>query len=89
MNKIRCATFDKDMQDSVPKEVREKMIANRLQAEKERLIEYRSVIQHFIDWLIDSEPEFKLCNLYDHMNNYVDCLQRSRDEVSRSQNKTE
>lgn len=36
MNRIKCATFDKDMQDSIPKEIREKMKADRAKAEKEQ-----------------------------------------------------
>lgn len=36
MNRIKCATFDKDMQDSIPKEIRDKMKADRAKAEKEQ-----------------------------------------------------
>jgi len=36
MNRIKCATFDKDMQDSIPEDIREKMKADRAKAEKEQ-----------------------------------------------------
>lgn len=36
--RIKCATFDKDMQDSIPKKIREKMKADRAKAEKEQMI---------------------------------------------------
>jgi len=35
MNRIKCATFNKEMQDSIPQEIREKMKADRAKAEKE------------------------------------------------------
>lgn len=36
MNRIKCATFDKEMQDSIPAEIREKMKADRAKVEKEQ-----------------------------------------------------
>jgi hypothetical protein len=36
MDRIKCATFNKEMQDSIPPEIREKMKADREKAEKEQ-----------------------------------------------------
>ena len=36
MERIKCATFDKETQDNIPKEIREKMKADRDKAEKEQ-----------------------------------------------------
>lgn len=36
MERIKCGTFNKDIQDSIPKEIREKMKADRAEAEKKQ-----------------------------------------------------
>ena len=36
MNRIKCATFYKEMQDNISKKIREKMNADRAKAEKEQ-----------------------------------------------------
>ena len=36
MNRIKCATFNKEMQDSIPPEIIKKMKADRAKAEKGR-----------------------------------------------------
>jgi len=52
MNRIKCATFDKDMQDNIPKEIRYKMKADRTKAEKEhetkaKTLSIQNVISRF------------------------------------------
>ena len=39
MEKIKCATFNKELQNAIPDEVRERMKADREEAEKRKNIE--------------------------------------------------
>jgi len=57
MERIKCATFDKEMQDSIPQDIKDKMKADRNKAEEEMNI----------------KEEFEKCksNPYYFMTNYV------------------
>jgi len=43
MDRIKCATFNKEMQDSIPPEIREKMRADRAKAEKEQEVKAKTL----------------------------------------------
>ena len=50
MERIKCATFNKELQDSIPKEIREKMKADRTKAEKEQKTKAKTLpIQNVIN----------------------------------------
>jgi len=68
MERIKCATFDKKMQDRIPKEIKDKMKADRAKAEKEqetkaKTLPIQNVSNSFIPILeqriatIKSEPD--------------------------------
>ena len=44
-------------------------------------IDDRHKIKPFIDWLIDNELDTKSSQLYSHMNDYLEWLQKGREEV--------
>jgi hypothetical protein len=43
MYRIKCATFDKEMQASISKEIREKMKASREKAKKEQETKHKNI----------------------------------------------
>lgn len=53
MDKIKSITFNKEAQNNLPKEVKDKMKKDRKQAEKEQLI---------LHGVIASKPICKFCN---------------------------
>lgn len=49
MDRIKCATFNQEMQNNIPQEIREKMDANRAKAEKEQEIKNKNTSRNTLD----------------------------------------